>query len=200
MVPMRSVPHRVVCLLGWRTGPFRGPQRSTATTSLPRDPVTGELDVRSQDQYLLLDAVMTANEKLVLVSTAANPGTGQERPPRFLATQVARPFEHTITQSEPSNTAEGLTLAERCFTSRGPPPRRLDQRTSAAGRYAKTRSISPRCSMVGKTACRLGHPRLAAWRPRSSGGDLCADLGGEVVEEFGWTCRSEGPQLRRHRF
>ena len=29
---------------------------------------------------------------------------------------------------------------------------------------------------------------------------LAADLGWEVVEEFGWTCRSEGPQLRRHRF
>ena len=84
MVPMHSVPHRVVCLLGRRTGPFRGPQRSTATTSLPRDPVTGELDVRSQDQYLLLDAVMTANEKLVPVSTAANPGPARSVRPGSL--------------------------------------------------------------------------------------------------------------------
>jgi len=45
--------------------------------------VTGELDVRSQDQ-LLLDAVLATNETLVLVSTAANTGAGQERPPWFL--------------------------------------------------------------------------------------------------------------------
>ena len=35
MVPMRSVPHRVVCLLGLDDGSSRGPGSSTATTSSP---------------------------------------------------------------------------------------------------------------------------------------------------------------------
>ena len=81
MVPMRSVPHRVVCLLGLEDGTFPRTQAVDGDDVLARDPVTGELDLRSQDRQLLLDAVMAATEKLVLVYTAAHPGTGQERPP-----------------------------------------------------------------------------------------------------------------------
>ncbi|MEO8828213.1 exodeoxyribonuclease V subunit gamma, partial [Lapillicoccus sp.] len=81
MVPMRSVPHRVVCLLGLEDGSFPRTQTVDGDDVLARDPVTGELDLRSQDRQLLLDAVMAATDKLVLLYTAANPGTGQERPP-----------------------------------------------------------------------------------------------------------------------
>ena len=81
MVPMRSVPHRVVCLLGLEDGTFPRTQAVDGDDVLARDPVTGELDLRSQDRQLLLDAVMAATEKLVLVYTAAHPATGQERPP-----------------------------------------------------------------------------------------------------------------------
>ena len=81
MVPMRSVPHRVVCLLGLEDGTFPRTQTVDGDDVLARDPVTGELDLRSQDRQLLLDAVMAATEKLVLLYTAVNPSTGQERPP-----------------------------------------------------------------------------------------------------------------------
>lgn len=81
MVPMRSVPHRVVCLLGLEDGAFPRAQTVDGDDVLARDPVTGELDLRSQDRQLLLDAVMAATETLVLVYTAADPGTGQERAP-----------------------------------------------------------------------------------------------------------------------
>jgi len=81
MVPMRSVPHRVVCLLGLEDGTFPRIQTVDGDDALARDPVTGELDLRSQDRQLLLDAVMAATEKLVLLYDGAHPGNGQERPP-----------------------------------------------------------------------------------------------------------------------
>ncbi len=81
MVPMRSVPHRVVCLLGLEDGTFPRTQAVDGDDVLARDPVTGELDLRSQDRQLLLDAVMAATERLVLLYDGAHPGNGQERPP-----------------------------------------------------------------------------------------------------------------------
>ncbi len=81
MVPMRSVPHRVVCLVGMDDGVF--PRSSTADgdDALARRPVTGERDLRSEDRQLLLDAVMSAADTLVITYTGADEHSGQERPP-----------------------------------------------------------------------------------------------------------------------
>ena len=60
MVPMRSVPHRVVCLVGLDDGVFPRTQWTDGDDVLARDPMTGERDVRSEDRQLLLDAVLAA--------------------------------------------------------------------------------------------------------------------------------------------
>jgi exodeoxyribonuclease V gamma subunit len=81
MVPMRSVPHRVVCLVGLDDGVFPRFGVVDGDDVLARDPVTGERDIRSEDRQLLLDAIGAATEKLVITYTGANEYSGQERPP-----------------------------------------------------------------------------------------------------------------------
>ena len=81
MVPMRSVPHRVVCLVGLDDGVFPRQGVTDGDDVLARNPVTGERDSRSEDRQLLLDAVGAATEKLVITYTGANAHTGQARPP-----------------------------------------------------------------------------------------------------------------------
>jgi exodeoxyribonuclease V gamma subunit len=81
MVPMRSVPHRVVCLLGLDDGVFPRQRTVDGDDVLARTPVTGERDVRSEDRQLLLDAIGAATEKLVVTYTGADPHSGQDRPP-----------------------------------------------------------------------------------------------------------------------
>jgi exodeoxyribonuclease V gamma subunit len=49
--------------------------------ALARNPLLGERDPRSEDRQLLLDAVMSAGEKLLLFYTGADPVTGMVRPP-----------------------------------------------------------------------------------------------------------------------
>ena len=58
MVPMRSVPHRVICLLGLDDGAFPRAGVDDGDDVLARDPRVGERDVRSEDRQLLLDAVL----------------------------------------------------------------------------------------------------------------------------------------------
>jgi exodeoxyribonuclease V gamma subunit len=81
MVPMRSVPHRVVCLLGLDDGIFPRQRIVDGDDALARTPVTGERDIRSEDRQLLLDAIGAATETLVVTYTGADPHTGQDRPP-----------------------------------------------------------------------------------------------------------------------
>ncbi|WP_459969888.1 exodeoxyribonuclease V subunit gamma [Nocardioides pyridinolyticus] len=81
MVPMRSVPHRVVCLVGLDDGVFPRAGVADGDDVLARHPLTGERDARSEDRQLLLDAVLAATEHLVITYTGANEQSGAPRPP-----------------------------------------------------------------------------------------------------------------------
>ncbi|WP_264076860.1 exodeoxyribonuclease V subunit gamma [Mycolicibacterium houstonense] len=81
MVPMRSVPHRVVCLVGLDDGVFPRLGAVDGDDALARDPRTGERDIRSEDRQLLLDAIGAATQTLVVTYTGANEYSGQPRPP-----------------------------------------------------------------------------------------------------------------------
>ncbi len=81
MVPMRSVPHRVVCLVGLDDGVFPRLGIVDGDDVLARNPMTGERDIRSEDRQLLLDAIGAATEKLVITYTGANEYSGHDRPP-----------------------------------------------------------------------------------------------------------------------
>ena len=81
MVPMRSVPHRVVCLVGLDDAVFPRIGIVDGDDALARHPMTGERDVRSEDRQLLLDAIGAATDTLVITYTGANDYTGQQRPP-----------------------------------------------------------------------------------------------------------------------
>jgi exodeoxyribonuclease V gamma subunit len=81
LVPMRSVPHRVVCLLGLDDGAFPRAGVDDGDDVLAREPLVGERDPRSEDRQLLLDALGAATEHLVVLYTGADPRTGARRPP-----------------------------------------------------------------------------------------------------------------------
>jgi exodeoxyribonuclease V gamma subunit len=81
LVPMRSVPHRVVALLGLDDDVFPRGGSVDGDDVLGRDPCVGERDRRSEDRQLLLDAVMSAGDTLLVLYSGADPVTGAERPP-----------------------------------------------------------------------------------------------------------------------
>ncbi len=81
MTPMRSVPHRVTCLLGLDDGVFPRGGGLDGDDLLHRDPMIGERDLRNDDRQLLLDAIISTTEHLVLTYSGANETTNQPRPP-----------------------------------------------------------------------------------------------------------------------
>ncbi|MGY1714210.1 exodeoxyribonuclease V subunit gamma [Geodermatophilus sp. SYSU D01106] len=81
LTPMRSVPHRVVCLLGMDDGAFPRPAPVDGDDLLLRDPCLGERDPRSEDRQLLLDALCAAGEYLVVTYCGSDVRTGAQLPP-----------------------------------------------------------------------------------------------------------------------
>ncbi|HET6154453.1 MAG TPA: exodeoxyribonuclease V subunit gamma [Marmoricola sp.] len=81
MTPMRSVPHRVICLLGMDDGVFPRGSSLDGDDITARLPRVGERDLRSQDRQLFLDAIMAATENLVITYTGFSEASGQQRPP-----------------------------------------------------------------------------------------------------------------------
>jgi exodeoxyribonuclease V gamma subunit len=98
MVPMRSVPHRVVCLVGIDDGVFPRLGVVDGDDVLARRPMTGERDIRSEDRQLLLDAVGAATGHLVITYTGANENSGQRRPPAVPLAELLDALDTTTTE------------------------------------------------------------------------------------------------------
>jgi exodeoxyribonuclease V gamma subunit len=96
LYPMRSVPHRVVCLLGLDDGAF--PRRSPRDGDdlLLADPHVGERDPRSEDRQLLLDALMAATERLLVIYTGSDERTNLARPPAVPIGELLDTIDATV--------------------------------------------------------------------------------------------------------
>jgi exodeoxyribonuclease V gamma subunit len=94
---MRSVPHRVVCLLGMDDGAF--PRQSTRDGDdvLARDPWVGERDPGAEDRQLLLDAISAAGQHLVITCTGADSRTGAPVPPAVPLGELLDALDRTAT-------------------------------------------------------------------------------------------------------
>src|SRR5262249_37291033 len=81
LVPMRSVPHRVICLLGLDDGSFPRHTQRDGDDLILADPNVGDRDARSEDRQLLLDAFLAATDHLVITYTGRDERTTLKRPP-----------------------------------------------------------------------------------------------------------------------
>ncbi len=81
LVPMRSVPYRVVCLLGMDDERFPRSSRTDGDDLLVGDERVGDFDRSSEDRQLLLDALMAAGDHLVVTYSGRDELTNSELPP-----------------------------------------------------------------------------------------------------------------------
>lgn len=66
MVPMRSLPFKVICLIGLNDSDFPRTTRAVSFDLIARNPQKGDRSRRDDDRYLFLEALMSAREKLYL--------------------------------------------------------------------------------------------------------------------------------------
>src|SRR5829696_7637152 len=96
LVPMRSVPHRVVCLLGMDEGVFPRKSPRDGDDLMLRAPHVGDRDPRSEDRQLLLDAVLSATDRLVITYTGNDERTNAQRPPAVPVNELLDVVDRTV--------------------------------------------------------------------------------------------------------
>ena len=152
LMPMRSVPHRVVCLLGLDDALF--PRKS------PRDgddlmldaPHVGDRDARSEDRQLLLDALMAATDRLIVTYTGNDERTNTELPPAVPVGELLDVVDRTV------RTPDGRPAREHVVTRH--PLQPFDPRNFIAGALQDGRPWSfDRVTLDGAAA--LSSPRDA---------------------------------------
>jgi exodeoxyribonuclease V gamma subunit len=102
LVPMRSVPHRVVCVLGLDDGEFPRRARRDGDDLLLAEPHVGDRDPRTEDRQMLLDALMAATERLIVTYTGADERTNLRRPPAVPVGELLDIVDRTVSREHGS--------------------------------------------------------------------------------------------------
>jgi exodeoxyribonuclease V gamma subunit len=100
LVPMRAVPHRVVCLLGMDDGSF--PRRTVPDGDdlVDLEPFVGDRDPRTEDRQLLLDALLSATDHLVVTYTGRDERTNEPLPPAVPVGELLDVIDATVRTGE----------------------------------------------------------------------------------------------------
>ncbi|MCA1841886.1 MAG: exodeoxyribonuclease V subunit gamma [Actinobacteria bacterium] len=96
LVPMRSVPHRVVCLLGLDDGVFPRKIDVDDDDLVAADARVGDRDPRSEDRQLLLDALLAAQSHLIITYSGRDERTNAERPPAVPIGELLDVVDRTV--------------------------------------------------------------------------------------------------------
>jgi exodeoxyribonuclease V gamma subunit len=88
-VPMRAAPFRVVFMAGMGEGRFPGPERGGALDLRAGRRRAGDVSPREQDQYLFLETLLGARERVYLSWVDRDPVTGERAAPCSTALELA---------------------------------------------------------------------------------------------------------------
>jgi exodeoxyribonuclease V gamma subunit len=117
LVPMRSVPHRVVCLLGLDDGMFPRRTAPDGDDIIERAPCVGDRDLRSEDRQLLLDALLAATDHLVITFSGRDERTNAVRPPAVPLGELLDIVDRTARiAAEPSDGGPSRRAREQIVT------------------------------------------------------------------------------------
>jgi exodeoxyribonuclease V gamma subunit len=148
MRPMRSVPYQVVCLLGMDDDAFPRKSAGLAFDLVCLEPELGDTDPRDEDRYLLLEAIMAARRKLVVLYSGRDPRTNRRTPPCVPIAELRDLVDQTFPVTGGENSASVritrqhplLAVSPLCFS---PKPSSFDRRLLCAARARREKLPLP---------------------------------------------------------
>jgi exodeoxyribonuclease V gamma subunit len=88
MLPMRSIPFRVICLLGMNSDSYPRQSRSIGFDLISKHPRKGDRSRRNDDRYLFLEAILSAREKFYVSYVGQNHQDNKPIPPSVLVSEL----------------------------------------------------------------------------------------------------------------
>ncbi|MCQ4269389.1 exodeoxyribonuclease V subunit gamma, partial [Pseudomonas stutzeri] len=111
MVPMRSLPFRLVCLLGLDDGAFPRRNPPAGFDLIARHPRRGDRARRLDDRYLLLETLLSAREALYLSYVGRDPRDNAELPPSVLLSEVLEAVDLTAVLADGGKPSARIAIA-----------------------------------------------------------------------------------------
>lgn len=128
LVPMRTVPFRVIVVVGLDDGSWPRQRTRSGDDLLGLVPVVGDRDPASEDRQLLLDALMAARDRLVITFRGAHQSTNQPVPPSVVVAELLDVVDDTaIVATNPDRRPADVVVTRH-------PLRAADVRTFRDGR------------------------------------------------------------------
>jgi exodeoxyribonuclease V gamma subunit len=100
--PLRNVPHRVVCLVGLDDGSLPRAASRHGFDLISAHPEPGDPDPRIEDRQLLLDAVLSAGDHLVVTYTGHDPRSNEVQQPAVPISELLDVLDRSLTIDEGS--------------------------------------------------------------------------------------------------
>lgn len=88
LVPMRSIPFRVVCLVGMDDESFPRTRYPLGFDLIAARPRRGDRSPRDDDRYLFLEALLSARERLLITYVGQSIHDDGERPPSVIVSEL----------------------------------------------------------------------------------------------------------------
>lgn len=86
--PMRSIPFKIVCLVGMNDGAFPRPTQHLSFDLMAKAPRLGDRSTREDDRYLFLETLLSARQRLYLSYVGQNIRDNSEAPPSVLVSEL----------------------------------------------------------------------------------------------------------------
>lgn len=88
MLPMRSIPFKIIALLGMSEGSFPRQSKRHGFDIMAQHPRTGDRCLRDEDRYLFLEALLSARETLYISYIGQSIQDGSQIPPSVLVSEL----------------------------------------------------------------------------------------------------------------
>jgi len=96
MLPMRSIPFKIICLVGMSIDAYPRQSRILGFDLMARDPKPGDRSRRDDDRYLFLEAVLSAREKLYVSYVGQSIRDNSPIPPSVLVSELMDAIEQNF--------------------------------------------------------------------------------------------------------
>jgi len=88
MLPMRSIPFKVICLIGMDANSYPRQSKAPDFDLIAKHPRPGDRSARNDDRYLFLEAIISAKEKLYISYTGQSCRDNSMIPPSVLVSEL----------------------------------------------------------------------------------------------------------------
>jgi exodeoxyribonuclease V gamma subunit len=110
MVPMRSVPFKVVCLIGMNDGSYPRSRRAPGFDLMSEDTRPGDRSRRDDDRYLFLEALLSARHVLYLSYVGQSVRDNSPLPPSVLVSDLLDYVERGFAAEESEKRSRDLVV------------------------------------------------------------------------------------------